>query len=102
MAPRPQVSIRLATDGKAQVVRDFGDVGDAGDVQAKRISAAYNRAATDADSALARVQKAAARMASIAPTATGATNMVNPITGGSYAQADGRAQASAAAIAASR
>jgi uncharacterized protein (TIGR02594 family) len=101
MAPRPQVSIRLATDGKAQVVRDFGDVGDAGDVQAKRISAAYNRAATDADSALARVQKAAARMASIAPTATGATNMVNPITGGSYAQADGRAQASAAAIAAS-
>jgi uncharacterized protein (TIGR02594 family) len=40
-------------------------------------------------------------MASIAPTATGATNMVNPITGGSYAQADGRAQASAAAIAAS-
>jgi hypothetical protein len=35
--PPPRVSIRLGTDGKAQVVKDFADIGDSGDAQAKRI-----------------------------------------------------------------
>lgn len=96
---RPQVSIRLGTDGKAQVERDFADLGESGDASAKRIGMAYERAADQADAALAKLAKAQQRLAAVAPSGSGPSNLINPITGGSYAQADGAAQASARSMA---
>jgi uncharacterized protein (TIGR02594 family) len=98
---RPQVSIRLGTTGRSDVESDFAAIGDSGDAQAKRYQASWERASAEAERALEKQAKAAARLAAAAPTSSGATNMVNPITGGSYAQSDGRAEASAKAIAAS-
>jgi uncharacterized protein (TIGR02594 family) len=97
MATRPQVSIRLATDGKTQVVRDFGDIGDAGDASAKRVSSAFTRAANDADAALAKLQKASERMAAIAPTSA-VQSTINQSTGVDSAAALNNARSSAAAI----
>jgi uncharacterized protein (TIGR02594 family) len=98
---RPQVSIRLGTTGRSDVERDFAAIGDSGEAQAKRYQTSWERASAEAERALEKQAKAAARMAAAAPTASGATNMINPVTGGSYAQPDGRAEASARAIAAS-
>lgn len=96
--PQPRVSIRLGTDGKAQVVKDFADIGDAGDAGAKRISSAFQRDSAVAEAALEKLNKTAQRLAAVSPVAGGPSNLINPITGGSYAQADGAAQASARAI----
>lgn len=66
--PRQQVSIRLATDGKAQVQRDFADIGSSGDASAQRIAASYERAANEADASLAKLQKAQERLATVSST----------------------------------
>jgi len=96
--PQPRVSIRIGTDGKATVVKDFVDIGDAGDAQSKRIAAAFQRDSALAEAAIEKLNKTAQRAAAIGPGGSGATNLINPITGGSYAQADGAAQASARAM----
>lgn len=64
---RPLVSIRLGTEGKAQVTRDFVEIGNAGDAQSRRISAAFERDAANAERAIDKLNKTAQRLASAAP-----------------------------------
>jgi hypothetical protein len=61
---RPQVSIRLGTTGRSDVERDFAAIGDSGEAQAKRYQASWERASAEAERALEKQAKAAARMAS--------------------------------------
>jgi uncharacterized protein (TIGR02594 family) len=95
MAGRPQVSIRLATDGKAQVTRDFAEIGDSGEAQAKRYQTAWERASTAAQTAIANETKAAERLAAV--TATPVQQQVNRATGVG-GEPSGNARASAAAL----
>jgi hypothetical protein len=62
-----QVAIRLGTEGKAQVVADLDAIGAAGDASAKRMAAAYLRAANDADKALDFANRQATKLQAILP-----------------------------------
>lgn len=95
MATRPQVSIRLATDGKAQVQRDFDDIAISGDAAAKRYQAAWERASAAATDAIEREAKAAERLASI--SASPLQQQINRSTG--VGNDTGNARASAQALA---
>ncbi|MGN6270861.1 MAG: phage tail length tape measure family protein [Sphingomonas sp.] len=61
------VAIRLATDGKEQVKRDLTEIGDTGDAQARRWQKAYDQAGSVIDSAVAKQQQAAQKLAAIVP-----------------------------------
>lgn len=65
---RPQVSIRLATDGKAQVSRDFVEIGDSGSASARRIKDAFERDATAAERAIDKLAKTQQRLAAVSST----------------------------------
>lgn len=94
---RPQVSIRLGTTGRGDVERDFVAIGDAGDVQARRYAAAWERASADVDRAIDRQAKAAARLSAV--SATPVQQTINASTGVNAAPS-GNAKAAAAALAA--
>lgn len=95
MAPRPQVSIRLATDGKAQVERDFADIGTSGEAQAKRYQAAWERAGAEAEAAVGRQAKAAERLAAVSTSPL--QQQINRNVG--IGDSGGNARASAQALA---
>jgi uncharacterized protein (TIGR02594 family) len=93
---RPQVSIRLGTTGRGDVERDFAAIGDSGEAQAKRYQSAWERASAEAERALDRQAKAAARMqsANVSPV----QQQINATTGVGSVQS-GNAKAAAAALA---
>ena len=64
---QPRVAIRLGTEGKDQVVRDFKSVGDAGDAAANRAARSFDRASQDIESAVRRQAAAADKLAALAP-----------------------------------
>jgi uncharacterized protein (TIGR02594 family) len=98
MAGRPQVSIRLGTTGRGEVERDFAAIGDSGEAQARRYQSAWERASAEAERALDKQAKAAARMASVQPTSA-VQQTINQATGVGSVQG-GSAKAAAAALAA--
>lgn len=93
---RPQVSIRLGTTGRSDVEKDFAAIGASGEGQARRYAAAWERAGADAERALERQAAAAAKLQSVG--ATPMQRQINASTGVGSAT-DGRAKASAAALA---
>lgn len=97
MVGRPQVSIRLGTIGRSDVERDFAAIGDAGDAQAKRYQAAWDRASAEVTGALEKQAKAAARLQAVG--ATPVQQRINASTGVGQVST-GNAKAAAAALAA--
>ncbi|AOF96628.1 peptidoglycan DD-metalloendopeptidase family protein [Sphingobium sp. RAC03] len=92
-----KVGIRLGTEGKNEVKRDFQEVGAAGDAAANRATRAFERASQDIESAQRRQVAAAAKIAAIAPqTATQAR--INMAVGTGAIVDEGSARASAAAF----
>src|SRR4051812_41776248 len=67
--PRPQVSIRLATDGKAQVRQDFADIATDGSAASQRIAAAFERDSASAEAALTKLAKTSERLSAVAGSA---------------------------------
>lgn len=72
---QPKVAIRLGTEGKDQIVRDFKDVGDAGDAAANRAAKAFERAAQDMESSQRRATAAAEKFAFLLPQANTASGL---------------------------
>jgi uncharacterized protein (TIGR02594 family) len=95
MAGRPQVSIRLGTSGRADVEKDFAAIGDAGDAQAKRYAASWERATADVEAAQERQAKAALRLQTVSSTPI--QQQINAATG--VGGQSGNAKASAEALA---
>lgn len=92
-----KVGIRLGTEGKNEVKRDFQEVGAAGDAAANRATRAFERASQDIESAQRRQVAAAAKIAAITPqTATQAR--INMAVGTGASVDEGSARASAAAF----
>jgi uncharacterized protein (TIGR02594 family) len=98
MPGRPQVSIRLGTTGRGDVERDFAAIGDSGEAQARRYQSAWERASAEAERALDKQAKAAARLAAVVPN-TPVQQSINVATGVGSVQT-GNAKAAAAALAA--
>jgi hypothetical protein len=71
------VSIRLGTEGKAQVKSDFTEIADSGDASAKRLVASYDKAGDDIEKALARRDAAAAKIQAMMPSPVQATIEAN-------------------------
>ncbi|WP_300115211.1 hypothetical protein [Sphingobium sp.] len=93
---QPRVAIRLGTEGKDQVVRDFKSVGDAGDAAANRAARSFSRASEDIESAIRRQAAAADKLAALAPqSATQARINMSVGTGASLDQGSARASAAA-------
>ncbi|WP_230770706.1 TIGR02594 family protein [Sphingomonas sp. Leaf4] len=63
-----KAAIRLGTEGKAQVIRDIGEIADSGDAGAKRWARAYQRAGEDVEEAMQRQARTAAKLATFMPT----------------------------------
>src|SRR4051794_4737138 len=95
---KPSVSIRLATEGKAQVRDDFAEIAQAGDATTKRLVANYDEQAAAADRAAARAARTAEKIAAIAPQ-TPMQMQVNTVTGSGFGgDFEGSARRSAAAM----
>ncbi|MFC3442791.1 hypothetical protein ACFOKF_16580 [Sphingobium rhizovicinum] len=109
---QPKVAIRLGTEGKDDVVRDFKAVGDAGDAAANRLSRGFDKAASDFEASERRLSAASQKIAAIMPktaiqmqiesnsgsTALGG-RMERQLGSGSYSSMqEGSARISAAAI----
>jgi murein DD-endopeptidase MepM/ murein hydrolase activator NlpD len=62
-----KVAIRLGTEGKGDVVRDFADIGAAGDAAATRAARSFGKASEDIESAVRRQAAAADKLAAIMP-----------------------------------
>jgi hypothetical protein len=90
MADR-NVSIRLATDGSAQVKADFASIAESGDASAKRLVASYSKASDDVQAAIDRQTRAAQRVQALIPSPVQAS--VNQSVGTGY---DGSQNATAA------
>ena len=97
VAKNASVAIRLGTEGKDDVVRDFKQVGDAGDAAADRAARAFERASEDIEAAQRKQAAAAAKIAAIMPQTT--TQMrVNDSVGTGSTLNEGSARVSAAAF----
>jgi hypothetical protein len=94
---RPQVSIRLGTSGRGDVERDFAAIGDAGEAQAKRYQASWERASAEAEARARQAGQGRARMS--AASATPLQQQINATTGVGAVQS-GNAKAAASALAA--
>ncbi|MEZ7273907.1 hypothetical protein NYF14_10600 [Sphingobium sp. 10 DY56-G10] len=94
---QPRVAIRLGTEGKDQVVRDFKAVGDAGDAAANRAARAFDRASQDIESAVRRQAAAADKLAALAPQSAMQAR-INMSVGTGASLDEGSARASAAAF----
>jgi|GEM_PF-2588594 len=96
MAP-PKVAIRLGTEGKSDVTRDFREVGEAGDAAAARASKSFDKAAGDLESAQRRMSAAAQKIAAIMPQ-TATQMQINDSVGTGSTLNEGSARISAAAF----
>ena len=94
---QPRVAIRLGTEGKDQVVRDFKSVGDAGDAAANRAARSFDRASQDIESAVRRQAAAADKLAALAPQSA-VQARINMSVGTGASLDEGSARASAAAF----
>ena len=94
---QPRVAIRLGTEGKDQVVRDFKSVGDAGDAAANRAARSFERASQDIESAVRRQAAAADKLAAFAPQSAMQAR-INMSVGTGASLDEGSARASAAAF----
>lgn len=93
----PKVAIRLGTEGKEDVKRDAREVGDAWEASANRAVRAYDKAATDLESAERRRAAAAQKIAAIMPQ-TAMQMRINDAVGTGSSLQEGSARASAAAF----
>ncbi|CCW20160.1 hypothetical protein EBBID32_45310 [Sphingobium indicum BiD32] len=93
----PKVAIRLGTEGKEDVKRDAREVGDAWEASARRAVRAYDKAATDFESAERRRAAAAQKIAAIMPQ-TAVQMRINDAVGTGSSLQEGSARASAAAF----
>lgn len=93
----PKVAIRLGTEGKEDVKRDAREVGDAWEASASRAVRAYDKAATDFESAERRRAAAAQKIAAIMPQ-TAVQMRINDAVGTGSSLQEGSARASAAAF----
>lgn len=64
---QPKVAIRLGTEGKGNVQRDFADIGAAGDAAANRASRSFIKASEEIESAVRRQAAAADKLSAIMP-----------------------------------
>lgn len=94
---QPKVAIRLGTEGKNDVTRDFREVGEAGDAAAARASKSFDKAASDFESAERRMAAAAAKIAAIMPQ-TAVQMQINDSVGTGSTLNEGSARVSAAAF----
>ncbi|MBV2148622.1 hypothetical protein KRZ98_10025 [Sphingobium sp. AS12] len=93
----PKVAIRLGTEGKEDVKRDAREVGEAWEASANRAVRAYDKAATDFESADRRRAAAAQKIAAIMPQ-TAVQMRINDAVGTGSSLQEGSARASAAAF----
>ena len=94
---QPKVAIRLGTEGKEDVKRDFRETGEAGEAAAARWSRGFEKAADDAESARRRMAASADKIAAIMPQT--ATQMrINDTVGTGSVLNEGSARISAAAF----
>ncbi|WBQ17467.1 hypothetical protein [Sphingobium yanoikuyae] len=91
------MAIRLGTEGKNDVTRDFREVGEAGDAAAARASKSFDKAASDFESAERRMAAAAAKIAAIMPQ-TAVQMQINDSVGTGSTLNEGSARVSAAAF----
>ncbi|MCG7349795.1 hypothetical protein [Sphingomonas sp. ACRSK] len=91
------VSIRMGTTGKADVTRDFTEMGASGEASANRWSKAYQRAGEDVEAALQRQANAAAKIAAISPQSPVQMRIADA-NGTGFGQWEGSARQSAAAF----
>jgi hypothetical protein len=96
MAP-PKVAIRLGTEGKEELKRDFRESGEAGEAAAARWSRGFEKAADDAESARRRMADSAAKIAAIMPQ-TATQMQINDSVGTGSTLNEGSARVSAAAF----
>ncbi|WP_052757374.1 hypothetical protein [Sphingobium chungbukense] len=95
--PRPNIAIRLGTEGAADVRRDVESVGTANEAAANRARTAWDKASSDIEAAQRRQAAAAAKIAAIAPQT--ATQMrINDAVGTGSTLNEGSARVSAAAF----
>ncbi|WP_088183577.1 hypothetical protein [Sphingobium sp. Z007] len=94
---QPKVAIRLGTEGKDDVTRDFRAVGDAGDAAAARASKAFDKAASDFESAERRMASAAQKISAFMPQ-TAVQMRINDKVGSNSTLDEGSARVSAAAF----
>lgn len=103
-----QVAIRIATEGKAEVKRDFREVADAGqqgfraigdaaERDAQRAQRAFERATAEIEAAQARQAKASAKLSAIAPQ-TSVQMRIGDTVGTGYSDYEGSAKRSAEAF----
>jgi hypothetical protein len=64
---KAQVAVRLGSEGKAELQRDFADVGAAGEASASRATRAYEKAAQDIEAAQRRQTAAANKLVALMP-----------------------------------
>ncbi|WP_052628209.1 hypothetical protein [Sphingobium sp. YBL2] len=95
--PRPNIAIRLGTEGAADVRRDVESVGTANEAAANRARSAWDKASADIEAAQRRQAAAAAKIAAIMPQT--ATQMrINDVVGTGSTLNEGSARVSAAAF----
>lgn len=66
---QPKVAIRLGTEGKSEVQRDFADIGNAGDAAANRAARSFDKASQDIESAVRRQAAAADKLRALTGSA---------------------------------
>lgn len=93
----PKVAIRLGTEGKEDVKRDFRETGEAGEAAAARWSRGFDKAAHDAESARRRMAASAEKIAAIMPQ-TAIQMRINDAVGTGSSMQEGSARVSAAAF----
>ncbi|MBB4837298.1 hypothetical protein HNP52_000349 [Sphingomonas kyeonggiensis] len=91
------VSIRLGTEGKAQVRADLDEIANGGDAAAKRWAKSFERADADVQAAMQRQANAAAKLAMIMPQSQ-MQMRINDANGTGFGQWEGSARQSAAAF----
>lgn len=85
---RQSVAYRLVSEGKAQLINDFREIGDSGDKSARSIGRAFERDAAAAEKAIEKLEATAAKVAMALPNAAGATNTANPVFRSTYGAVD--------------
>lgn len=91
------VSIRLGTEGKAQIKADMEEIAGSGDATAKRWARSFDRAGDDVEAAMRRQASAAEKLAAILPQ-TAVQMRVNDANGTGFGQWEGSARQSASAF----
>jgi hypothetical protein len=98
MSGKPQVAIRLGTDGKAQVKQDFQEIGDAGDATATRLQRRFEQQSQATQAAMAQQAATAAKLAAIQPQTAMQMQVSQAVGTGFGADFEGSARRSALAM----